>query len=107
MTTALYAVEGMMCGSCMEAVQEKVQSLSGVTVVAMDLVVGGRSPMLVTSGTKLGAETVRDAVGHVGFGVLHPKGLEVGDRGDGPATHEGDTHPCRQPVMFLIGGMQS
>ena len=34
MTTAMYAVEGMMCDSCMAAVQEKVQSLSGVTVVA-------------------------------------------------------------------------
>ena len=55
MSTALYAVEGLACESCMAAVQERVQSLSGVTVVAMDLVAGGRSPLIVTSGTKLGA----------------------------------------------------
>ena len=107
MTTAMYAVEGMMCDSCMAAVQAKVKSISGVTVVAMDLVAGGRSPLIVTSGKRLGAEAVRDAVEHVGFGVLHPKGPEVGDRGNGPATQEGDTHPGRQPVMSLVGGLSS
>jgi copper chaperone len=69
MTTAMYAVEGMMCDSCMAAVQENIQSLSGVTVVVMDLVAGGQSPLIVTSGTKLGADVVRDAVEHVGFAV--------------------------------------
>jgi copper chaperone len=107
MTTAMYAVEGMMCDSCMAAVQAKVKSISGVTVVAMDLVAGGRSPLIVTSRTRLGAEAVRDAVEHVGFGVLHPKGSEVGDRGSGPATQEGDTHPGRQPVMSLFEGLSS
>jgi len=107
MTTALYAVVGMMCVSCVAAVQEKVQSLSGVTVVAMDLVVGGRSPMIVSSGPSLGAEAVRDAVGRVGFGVLHPEGPEVGDRGNGPATQEGDTRRGRPAVMSLIGGLRS
>jgi copper chaperone CopZ len=107
MTTAMYAVEGMMCDSCMAAVQEKVQSLSGVTVVVMDLVAGGRSPLIVSSATRLGAEAVRGAVERVGFGVLHPKGPEVGDRGNGPATQARDTHPGRQPVMSSIGGLSS
>ena len=70
MPTSMYAVEGMVCESCMAAVVENVQSLSGVTVVAMDLVTGGQSPLLVTSGTTLGADSVRHAVEHVGFGVL-------------------------------------
>jgi copper chaperone len=104
MTTAMFAVEGMMCDSCMAAVQEKVQSLSGVTVVVMDLVAGGRSPLIVTSETRLRAEAVRDAVEHVGFGVRNPKGPEVGDRGNGPATQEGDTHPGRQPLMSPLKG---
>jgi copper chaperone CopZ len=99
MTTAMYAVEGMMCDSCMAAVQEKVQSLSGVTVVVMDLVAGGRSPLIVSSWRRLRADAVRDAVEHVGFGVLHPNGPDVGDRGSGPAIQEGDTHPDRQPVL--------
>jgi copper chaperone len=107
MTTALYAVEGMMCDSCMAAVQEGVQSLSGVTVVVMDLVAGGRSPLIVTSGTRLRADAVRDAVEHVGFGVRNPNGPETGGRGNGPATEEGDTPPDRQPVISLIGGLSS
>ena len=107
MSTAMYAVEGMMCESCMAAVLENVHSLSGVTVVAMDLVAGGRSPLIVTSGTRLRADAVRGAVEHVGFGVLHPNGPETGGRGNGPATQEGDTPPDRQPVISLIGGLSS
>jgi len=70
MRTAMYAVEGVVCDSCISAVLENVQSLSGVSVVAMDLVTGGESPLLVTSGTKLGADAVRDAVERVGFGLV-------------------------------------
>jgi len=75
--------------------------------VAMDLVAGGRSPLIVTSGTRLGVEAVRDAVERVGFGVLNPDGPEAGDRGNDPATQEGDTHSGRQPVISLIGGLSS
>jgi copper chaperone len=107
MTTAMYAVEGMMCDSCMAAVQEKVQSLSGVTVVVMDLVAGGRSPLIVSSWTRLRADAVRDAVEHVGFGVRNPNGPDTGDHGNGPATQEGDTHPDRQPLTSPFGGLSS
>jgi copper chaperone CopZ len=107
MTTAMCAVEGMMCDSCLAAVREKVQSLSGVTVVVMDLVAGGRSPLIVTSGTRLSVDVVRDAVEHVGFGVRNPNGPETGDHGNDLATQEGDTHPDRQPVMSLVGGLSS
>ena len=81
MSTAMYAVEGMICESCMAAVLENVHSLSGVTVVAMDLVTGGQSPLIVTSGAKLEAGAVRDAVEHVGFGVLSPRARDLLDRG--------------------------
>jgi copper chaperone len=81
MSTAMYAVEGMMCESCMTAVLENVHSLSGVTVATMDLVTGGQSPLIVTSGTKLEAGAVRDAVEHVGFGVLPPRARDLLDRG--------------------------
>ena len=100
MTTAMYAVEGMVCESCMAAVLENVHSLSGVTVVAMDLVAGGQSPLFVTSGTKLGPDAVRDAVEHVGFGVLRPKGPEVGGRGNSPADAAGDIHPDREATCL-------
>ena len=105
MPTAMYAVEGMICESCMAAVLENVHSLSGVTDVAMDLVTGGRSPLIVTSGTKLGADAVRDAVEHVGFGVLPPKGREVRDCGS--RAQDGDTQPDREAMVSSIGGLRS
>lgn len=107
MATAMYAVEGMMCESCMAAVLENVSSLSGVTVVAMDLVAGGRSPLIVTSGAKLGPDAVRDAVEHVGFGVPRPKGRELGERGNSPASQERGTRPVREPMLSSIGGLSS
>lgn len=82
MSTAGYLVEGMTCGYCMGKVHERVRSLSGVTKVAMDLGAGGLSPLLVMSGTKLGAAVVRDAVESVGFGLLRPRGAEA----DPPGT---------------------
>ena len=96
MGTAMYAVEGMMCESCMAAVLENVYSLSGVTVVAMDLVAGGASPLIVTSGTTLGAHAVRDAIKLVGFDVLRPQVPEVGAGGNGPAEAAGDIRPDRE-----------
>jgi len=57
----------------MAAVLENVHSISGVTVAAMDLVSGGRSPLIVTGTTTVGANAIRDAVEHVGFGVPSPR----------------------------------
>lgn len=107
MATAMYAVEGMMCESCMAAVLENVYSLSGVTVVAMDLVAGGQSPLIVTSGTKLGPDAVRDAVQHVGFGVPRPKRQEPGERGNSPASRQRGTRPDREAMLSFIGGGSS
>jgi copper chaperone len=108
MTTAGYLVEGMTCGRCVAKVLEKVRALSGVTKVAMDLVAGGQSPLLVMSRTKLGADVVRGAVESAGFGFLPPRGPEVRQRGDGPsAAQEGDADPDRQRTRFSIGGVRS
>ena len=84
MSTAMYAVEGMICESCMAAVLENVHSISGVTVAAMDLVSGGRAPLMVTSRTTLRANAIGDAVEHVGFGVPSPRGRERHDRVSAP-----------------------
>ncbi len=107
MTTAMYAVDGMFCESCMAAVLESVQSLAGVGVVAMDLVAGGQSPLIVTSGTKLGTGAVCAAVEHVGFDVLPPRGRELRNRGNGRATPGGDTHPGCESLMSSLGGVSS
>jgi len=103
----MYAVEGMMCDSCMSAVLDKVHSLPGVTDVAMDLVTGGRSPLIVTSADKLGADVIRDAIGHVGFDVPPRSQRVLPDGGVGHAAQRGDTHPDRQTMFSSIGGSSS
>jgi len=102
----MYAVEGMICESCMVAVLENVHSLSGVTVAAMDLVTGGQSPLIVTSGTKLGAGAVRGAVEHVGFGVRPPRARELLGRDASPAPAKAkpiqsvsQIHSVNQPCL--------
>ena len=107
MTTAMYAVDGIICESCMAAVLEHVQSLSGVTVAAMDLVTGGQSPLIVTSGTKLGPDAVRSAVEHVGFDILPPREPELLDDSKSQATRDSDTHPDREPMRPSMGGVSS
>lgn len=89
-----------MCESCMAAVLENVYSLPGVTVAAMDLVAGGRSPLFVTSSTKLEAHMVRHAVEHVGFGVLPPRGRELPGGGNGRLAWSGDANPGRERIMI-------
>jgi copper chaperone CopZ len=106
MTTAMYSVDGVICESCVAAVVENVHSLSGVSVVAMDLVSGGASPMIVTSGTKLGADAVRHAVEHVGFGVVPSVGPELSDPRNKPAAQDVDAYPDREP-MSSMGGVTS
>ena len=104
MSTAGYLVEGMTCGYCMGKVHEKVRSLSGVTKVAMDLVAGGQSPLLVMSETKLGADAVREAVQDAGFGLLRPKARGVHTRADGPHVQGGDTALNRQEEWPIVNG---
>jgi len=107
MTTAMYSVEGMMCESCATAVVEKVQALSGVTDVVMDLVSGGSSPLIVTSGIKLGAHAVRNAIGHIGFDVPSRTSREVRDREVSPVARLRDGIRDRQPLLSLVGGVSS
>ena len=105
MSTAMYVVEGMICESCMVAVLENVHSLSGVTVAAMDLVTGGQSPLIVTSGSKLEVGAVRGAVEHVGFGVRPPRARELlGRDTSAPAKAEpiqrvSQIHSVNQPCL--------
>ena len=107
MSTAGYLVEGLTCGKCLAKVLEKVRSLAGVTNVAMDLNTRGQSPLLVMSGTKLGAEVVREAVESAGFGLLAPRGAEVRSPLDGPAGRKGDARSDRQRILASLGGVSS
>lgn len=69
MVTSAFAVEGLTCGSCLAEVLEHVHAVPGVRGAAVDLVVGGPSPVVVTSGAPISAERIRAAVERAGFSV--------------------------------------
>ena len=66
MSTATYAVVGMTCGHCVNAVTEEVSQLPGVTGVDVDLASGG---LAVTSDAPVDETAVRAAVEEAGYEV--------------------------------------
>lgn len=67
MSTTTYAVTGMTCGHCVNAVTEEVSRLDGVTGVQVHLVEGGESHVTVTSERELVLDHVRAAVDEAGY----------------------------------------
>jgi copper chaperone len=75
-TATTYAVTGMTCEHCVNAVTEELTRLAGVTGVIVELVPGGQSAVTVTSEAPPSADAVRAALD------------EAGDyRLDGPEHH--------------------
>jgi len=107
MTTATFELEGLTCGSCLAEVLENVHVLSGVTGVSVDLVAGGRSPMIVTSGARLGVQKVRDAVENAGFDLTVAQRRELRRRVGSPLTQDGDTRAARDRNVSTIGDVSS
>ncbi len=70
MATTTYIVRGMTCGHCVNAVTEELQSIEGVTHVAIDLVEGGNSTVIVTSTNPLDIELVKAAVDEAGYELI-------------------------------------
>ena len=70
MATTTYIVRGMTCGHCVNAVTEELQSIEGVTHVAIDLVEGGNSTVIVTSTNLLDIELVKAAVDEAGYELI-------------------------------------
>lgn len=62
-----YAVSGMTCGHCVNAVTEELGALPGVRTVAVDLVPGAPSAVRVVSDSELDLTQVRDAVEEAGY----------------------------------------
>lgn len=107
MTTTVYAAAGLAREKCLPAMLEKVRAHLGVGKVAMDLVAGGRSP-LVRSGTEqLGAVEVGGVFEGAAFGLLPPRGPVVPQTGDGPSRYRGDTGAALQQLKSSIGGVRS
>ena len=66
MTTQTYAVTGMTCGHCEQAVSSELKSVEGVTDVFVDLVAGGTSSVTVTSAQGLDEARVAEALDEAG-----------------------------------------
>ena len=64
MTTSTYAVAGMTCAHCVQAVSTEVSAIPGVTGVDVDLETGSVS---VTSDQPVDAAQVRAAVEEAGY----------------------------------------
>lgn len=64
--TQSFAVTGMTCGHCTNAVSNELQALDGVTDVHVDLVAGGTSTVTVTSQSPLEKDQVAAALDEAG-----------------------------------------
>lgn len=67
--TTTYAVTGMSCQHCIDAVTAEVGRLTGVEQVEVDLSTG---TVTVTSGSALDLDEVREAVDEAGFDLADP-----------------------------------
>jgi len=65
MTTHTYAVDGMSCGHCVEAVTTEVGKIPGVHAVTVDLKTG----TVTVTGEAVEDAAVRDAVDEAGYGL--------------------------------------
>ena len=68
--TTAYSVEGMTCGHCVGAVTQELAAVAGVTDVDVQLVVGGRSTVTVSSVEPLDVVDVRAAIDEAGYTLV-------------------------------------
>ena len=67
MTTTTLHVTGMTCGHCVNAVTSELSALDGVSNVAVDLVAGGTSSVVVESAREIPLGELRAAVDEAGY----------------------------------------
>jgi copper chaperone len=66
MTTRTYAVEGMTCGHCAQAITDEVSRVPGVADVAVDLA----ARTVAVTGEPVDDDAVRAAVEEAGYTVV-------------------------------------
>jgi len=64
-----FAVEGLTCGHCVQAVEKAVSALEGVESASVELVPGGRSRLVVSG--QVNGVAVREAVTSAGYSVIN------------------------------------
>ena len=65
-----YAVSGLSCSSCVDAITKKLTALQGVEGVRIELVSGGLSTVAVSSFGPIDDEQIREAIDDAGFDVV-------------------------------------
>lgn len=75
MTTTTFGVDGMTCAHCVQHVTTELQTIPGVSDVAVDLVVGGSSQVTVTSEGPLADDAVAAAVDEAGYALTPRRSL--------------------------------
>ena len=66
MTTTTYAVTGMNCEHCVNAVTSELSGLGGVSAVTVTLVPGGNSDITIASAAPLARDAVTAALDEAG-----------------------------------------
>lgn len=66
MATTTYAVTGMSCEHCVNAVTGGLSDLGGVSTVTVDLVPGGNSSVTIASDAPLSRDAVSTALDEAG-----------------------------------------
>ena len=66
MTTTTYAVTGMSCEHCVNAVTSELSGLGGVSAVTVDLVPGGNSSVTVASDAPLSPDAINAVLDEAG-----------------------------------------
>lgn len=66
-STAVYTVEGMSCGHCVDSVTEEVGAVTGVTEVEVDL---ANKKVTVTGEGEIDDTAVRAAIDEAGYEVV-------------------------------------
>jgi copper chaperone CopZ len=106
MTTTTYAVKGMSCGHCVNAVTGELSDLGGVSAVTVDLVPGGNSSVTIASEAPLSPDAVNAALDAAG-------GYQIGRLPAPPASPNPGRRACEhngrawRPGFPLSAGRQS
>ncbi len=70
MNSSTYAVQGMTCDHCVNAVTEEVTKIEGVTEVNIDLHPGELSQVHVTSAAQINDQELDSAIQEAGYTLV-------------------------------------
>ena len=95
-----FFVEGLMCGTCLVEVLERLHNVDGVDDVGISLRVGGRSPVVVRGEALVPPEALASAVTEAGFTMTDSsfRALPIRQDPDNLRHDRGRTSADRMPI---------